>query len=304
MFEDLWRTEKARAEKAEARAADLERTAQCAEDMRDASDARVDDLEHALRNCLTALGQISDPGSKLKTELRNRVIYDGWKALGSDLSTAKSTPFELTPSPSVSEPIGHDAPVADRMADRVADSGASDGTHANTKCTPARPCPEHRTDRARKDEPRPGGGSRYTCPAAEAGADELVRRALDMTFSAGIAQGRKLEQVAREKEHRTDKAKYDDDYQRGYLDGYHAHKRLMAEAERKERACPETAVPETSNGSPIVVLPAAVVSERAERLRIYQRALEAVLSSSAVADAHVAARTALAIVATRTGGEE
>jgi len=45
---------KKRAERAEARAEDLERTAQCAEDMRDASDARVRELEQELAGLAAA----------------------------------------------------------------------------------------------------------------------------------------------------------------------------------------------------------------------------------------------------------
>lgn len=54
---------KARAEKAEARAADLERTAQCAEDMRDASDARVTELEAALQRSNDMLTGRPSPGT-------------------------------------------------------------------------------------------------------------------------------------------------------------------------------------------------------------------------------------------------
>lgn len=43
---------------------------------------RLAELESALRGALTALGQISDRDSIVRTQVRNAAIAAGWKALG------------------------------------------------------------------------------------------------------------------------------------------------------------------------------------------------------------------------------
>jgi len=123
-----WRV---RAEKAEARVADLERTAQCAEDMRDASDARVAELEQALAALEKSTAESVDRGVyelavTHVAELRKEMNRASHRLRNGVFSGRVAEELDIASADSVGEEKRDDVQSCDGAPDAVRDtSGAS-----------------------------------------------------------------------------------------------------------------------------------------------------------------------------------